>query len=66
VRLFGPIALPRTCCHELDDRLSEPVINEMERAVVQSRYTTAVLTPAYLSSNFADFENVIAQHVGLE
>jgi hypothetical protein len=42
------------------------VINEMERAVVESRYTVAVLTPAYLSSNFTDFENVIAQHLGLE
>jgi hypothetical protein len=26
----------------------------------------AVLTPAYLSSNFTDFENVLAQHLGLE
>ena len=38
----------------------------MERAVVESRYTMAVLTPAYLTSNFTDFENVIAQHLGLE
>jgi hypothetical protein len=54
------------CLDVVDFRLGEPVINEMERAVVESRYTTAVLTPACLSSNFTDFENVIAQHLGLE
>lgn len=56
----------KVCLDVVDFRLGEPVINEMERAVAQSRYTTAVLTPAYLSSNFTDFENVIAQHLGLE
>jgi hypothetical protein len=56
----------KVCLDVVDFRLGEPVINEMERAVVESRYTTAVLTPAYLSSNFTDFENVIAQHLGLE
>jgi len=56
----------RVCLDVVDFRLGAPVITEMERAVVESRYTTAVLTPAYLSSNFADFENVIAQHLGLE
>jgi len=56
----------KVCLDVVDFRLGEPVITEMERAVVESRYTTAVLTPAYLSSNFADFENVIAQHLGLE
>jgi len=56
----------KVCLDVVDFRLGEPVIHEMERAVVESRYTTAVLTPAYLSSNFTDFENVIAQHLGLE
>jgi uncharacterized caspase-like protein len=56
----------KVCLDAVDFRLGEPVINEMERAVVQSRYTVAVLTPAYLTSNFTDFENVIAQHLGLE
>ena len=50
----------------VDFRLRESVIKEMERAVVRSRYTMAVLKPAYMASNFADFENVIAQHLGLE
>lgn len=56
----------KVCLDVVDFRLGEPVIKEMERAVVESRYTTAVLTPTYLSSNFTDFENVIAQHLGLE
>ena len=38
----------------------------MERAVVQSRYTVGVLSPNYLRSNFTDFENVLAEHIGLE
>lgn len=56
----------KVCLDAVDFRLGEPMINEMERAVVQSRYTAAVLTPAYLSSGFTDFEGVIAQHLGLE
>ncbi len=56
----------KVCLDVIDFRLGEPVLTEMERGVVESRYTTAVLTPAYLSSNYTDFENVIAQHLGLE
>jgi hypothetical protein len=54
------------CLDVVDFRLGSPLITEMERAVVESRYTMAVLTPAYLTSGFAEFENVIAQHLGLE
>ena len=39
---------------------------EMARAVEQSRYTLAVLSPAYLTSNFTELENVLAEHLGLE
>jgi TIR domain len=46
--------------------LGRPIISEMERAVEQSRYTLAVLTPAYLASNFTTLENVLADHLGLE
>jgi hypothetical protein len=56
----------KVCLDVVDFGLGAPIINEMERAVVESRYTLAVLTPAYLSSNFTDFENVIAQYLGLE
>jgi hypothetical protein len=38
----------------------------MARAVEQSRYTLAVLSPAYLTSNFTELENVLAEHLGLE
>jgi hypothetical protein len=38
----------------------------MARAVEQSRYTIAVLSPAYLESNFTEIENIMAEHLGLE
>ena len=34
--------------------------------MTESRYTIAVLTPEYLTSNFTEFENIIAQYLGLE
>jgi hypothetical protein len=56
----------KVCLDIVDFRLGEAKINEMERAVVESRYTLAVLTPAYLASSFNEFENVMARHLGLE
>jgi hypothetical protein len=56
----------KVCLDVVDFRIGEPLIKEMERAVEESRYTAAVLTPAYLSSSFSEFEGVIAQHLGLE
>jgi hypothetical protein len=47
-------------------KLGSAVVTEMERAVVRSRYTLAILSPTYLEGDFAEFENVIAQHLGLE
>jgi hypothetical protein len=47
-------------------RLGAPVITEMERGVLQSRYTLSVLSPEYLKSNFATVENLMADHLGLE
>jgi hypothetical protein len=38
----------------------------MARGVEQSRYTLAVLSPAYLASNFTELESVLAEHLGLE
>jgi hypothetical protein len=49
-----------------DFRLGAALVEEMQRAVLQSRYSVAVLTPAYLQSSFTEFENVLAQHLGLE
>jgi hypothetical protein len=47
-------------------RLGAPLVLEMARGVEQSRYTLAVLSPAYLASNFTELENVLAEHLGLE
>ena len=54
------------CIDYRDFRLGAPLIREMERAVEQSRYTLAVLSPAYLKSNFTELENILAGHLGLE
>ncbi len=56
----------RACVDYRDFRLGAPLVLEMARAVEQSRYTLAVLSPAYLTSNFAELENVLAEHLGLE
>jgi hypothetical protein len=47
-------------------RLGQPIITEIERAIDQSRFTLAVLSPPYLQSTFAQLESVLAEHVGLE
>jgi hypothetical protein len=47
-------------------RLGAPLIKEMERAVLQSRYTLLVATPAYFKSSFTEFENLLSQQLGLE
>lgn len=49
-----------------DFRLGVPIVTEMARAVEQSRYTLAILTPAYLENGFSQLENVLAEHLGLE
>lgn len=42
------------------------MIKEMERGVLQSRYTLVVATPAYFQSAFTEFENLLSQQLGLE
>ncbi|HSS20140.1 MAG TPA: caspase family protein [Pyrinomonadaceae bacterium] len=56
----------RICVDFESFAISGLVINEMERAVEQSRYTVSILSPSYLKSNFAQFEEVLATHLGLE
>ena len=56
----------RVCIDYRDFRLGAPLVLEMGRAVEQSRFTLAVLTPAYLDSTFTELENVLAEHLGLE
>lgn len=56
----------QVCIDFRDFHLGAALVKEMQRAVLESRYSLAVLTPAYLASSFTDFENVLAQHLGLE
>ena len=56
----------RVCVDHRDFRLGYPIVEEMGRAVEQSRCTVAVLTPAYLAGRFGMLENVLAEHLGLE
>ena len=56
----------KVCIDYRDFRLGAPLVKEMERAVIESRYTLAVVSPAYFISNYTDLENVMAQHLGLE
>lgn len=46
--------------------LGVPKITFIEQAVQQSRYTAPILTEAYLASGLAEFENLVAQHLGIE
>src|SRR3712207_5181280 len=56
----------RVCVDHRDFRLGYPIVEEMGRAVEQSRCTVAVLTPAYLDGRFGMLENALAEHLGLE
>lgn len=49
-----------------DFRLGVPILSEMERAVISSRYTLAVLSKAGMSSGFANLDRVLARHLGSE
>jgi tetratricopeptide (TPR) repeat protein len=48
----------------IDDRDFEPgapLVSEKERAALQSRKTLLVLSPAYVDSEWAEFENILVQ-----
>jgi len=49
-----------------DFRLGAALVTEMARAVEESRFTLAVITTAYIQSNFTELENVMAKQLGLE
>ena len=49
-----------------DFRLGAPLLSEMVRAVEESRFTLAIITPLYVQSNFTELENIMAKHLGLE
>lgn len=47
-------------------RTGVPVVEEIERGVVECRYTVAVLSRAYVESALARLTDVMAQHLGVE
>lgn len=54
------------CLDTTDFRIGHPILREMERAVLDSRYTLSVLTPAYEASGMTDVERIMAQHLDAE
>ena len=50
----------KACIDYRDFRIGAPTVKEMERAVLTSRHTLAVLTPAYLESAWTDFEALLS------
>ena len=56
----------RICIDERDFGLGKTIVGEMARAVKESCFTLAILSPAYLTSNFTELERVMARHLGLE
>jgi len=51
----------KVCIDYRDFRIGAPIIKEMERAVLTSRRTLLVLTATYLTSAWAEFENLMLQ-----
>ena len=51
----------KVCIDHEDFEPGAPSITEMERAVLQSRKTVLILTPEYLQSSWAEYENILVQ-----
>jgi tetratricopeptide (TPR) repeat protein len=51
----------RVCIDFLDFRVGAAIVQEVERAILESRKTLLVLTPAYLESQWAELEGVMLQ-----
>jgi len=51
----------RVCIDYRDFRPGAPSVKEMERAVLTSRKTLLILTPAYLNSAWTEFEALMLQ-----
>ena len=52
----------RLCVDYRDFKLGAALLDEMERAVLEYRFTIAVHTKAYSESGFTDLENILADH----
>lgn len=51
----------KVCIDFRDFQVGASSVSEMERAVLQSRRTLIVLSPAYIASEWGQFENTLAQ-----
>lgn len=49
----------RVCIDVRDFQPGAPIVTEMERAVLTSRYTLVILTPDFVNSNWTEFEEVL-------
>lgn len=49
----------RACIDFRDFQPGAPIVTEMERAVLTSRYTLVVLTPDFVNSSWTEFEDVL-------
>ena len=56
----------RVCIDYRDFGLGAALLKEMERGVLESRFTVAVLSPEYATSGFTDLESVMADHLSTE
>lgn len=52
----------RVCFERRDFRLGYSRVKETEAAIKGSRYTVAVFTPAYLASDFEDYQALLGHH----
>lgn len=51
----------KVCIDYRDFKIGDPTVEEIERAVQESRKTLLVLTPAYWQSGWTEYENLILQ-----
>jgi tetratricopeptide (TPR) repeat protein len=51
----------RVCDYYRDFDVGAPIVMEMERAILESRKTVPVLSPAYLKSGWTEFESLMFQ-----
>jgi hypothetical protein len=54
------------CLEDRDFTIGASRVEEIDRAINESRYTVAVLTPAYLADAVGHYESLLAAHSALE
>ena len=53
----------KVCDYYRDFDVGAPIVMEMERAILESRKTIPILSPAYLKSGWAEFESLMVQTI---